>query len=112
MLDRLAHHKTNKDAEGRKEVQRIVTKESRKMWKRIRSTLGKVQSLPASKVVTISEDGGRVIHSDKVNVHLALQEHLGDRFQTARNSPITRRQMFQDLGHLANTDAADNILHG
>ena len=89
MLDRLAHHKDRSDAESRKEVQRIIVNESRKEWKQIHSTLGKTRSLPASKVATISKDGGRVVHSDKVNVHAALQEHLGDRFQTARDSPIT-----------------------
>ena len=60
----------------------------------------------------ISTDRGRIVHSTKVNVHVALHEHLGDRFQTVRDSPITKGQIFQDLGHLANTDAADNILHG
>ena len=43
---------------------------------------------------------------------MALKKHLGNRFQTARDSPITKGQIFQDLGHLANTDAADEILHG
>ena len=112
MLDRLAHHKDQNDAESRKEVQRIIVNESRKKRKQIRSTLGKIRSLPASKVATISEDGGRVVHSDKVNVHAALKEHLGNRLQTAHDSPITKGQILQYLGHLANTDAADNILHG
>ena len=112
MLNRLAHHKDQNDAESRKEVQHIIVKESKKKRKRIRSTLGKTRSLPATKVATISADGGRVVHLDKVNVHLALKEHLGDRFQTARDSPITKGQIFQDLGHLANTDAADDILRG
>ena len=108
----MAHHKDRSDAESRKEVQRIIVNKSRKKWKQICFTLGKTRSLPASKVATIFEDGSRVVHSDKVNVHAALQEHLGDRFQTARHSQITKGQIFQDLGHLANTDAAEDILHG
>ena len=111
MLNRLAHHKDQNNTESRKEVKRIIVNESKKKWKQICSTLGKARSLPASKVATISADGGRVVHSEKVNVHLALKEHLGDRFQTARDSLIIKGQIFQDLGHLANTDAADDILH-
>ena len=85
----------NAPATSWKEVQRIVVNEGRRKWKRIRSTLGKAQSLPASKVATISADGGHVVHSKKVNVRLALKEHLGDRFQTARDSPIIKGQFFK-----------------
>ena len=112
MLNRLTYHKDQDNAKSRKEVQRIIVNESKKEWKQICSTLGKARSLPASKVETISADGGHVVHSEKVNIHLALKEHLGNRFQTARNSPIIKRQIFQDLGHLANIDVADDILRG
>ena len=112
MLNRLTYHRDQDDAKSRKEVQHIIVNKGRKNWKRICSTLGKAQSLPASKVAVIFADGGSVVHLEKVNVHLALKEHLGDRFQTARDSPITKGQIFQDLGHLANTDAADEILYG
>ena len=112
MLKRLKHHIEQGDADSRKEVQRIIVKEGNKKWKHIYSTFGKERSLPASKVVTMSEDRGSVVQSNKVDVHLALKEHLGRRFQITRNSLITRGQIFQDLGHLANTDTADDILHG
>ena len=90
MLHRLANCKDQDDAEGRKE-QRIIVNKGKKKWKQIRSTLGKVRSLPASKVATMSKDGGCIVHLNEVDVHLALKEHL---VQTACNSPITRGQIF------------------
>ena len=94
MLNRLTYHNNQDNTESRKEVQRIIVNKGRKKWKQICSTLGKTRSLPASKVATISEDGGRVVHSEKINVHSALKEFLGNRFQTACDPPITKGHIF------------------
>ena len=95
MLNRLTHHKDQDNMESRKEVQRIIVNKNKKKWKQIHSTLGKTRSIPASKVATISEDGGRVVHLDKVNVYSALKENLGNRFQTTCDSPIIKGHFFK-----------------
>ncbi len=42
----------------------------------------------------------------------AVRRHLKPRFQTGRAAPIAQGQLFQDLGHLADTSAAKAILRG
>ena len=53
-----------------------------------------------------------------MDVNAALREHLGgkdgkgSRYKTARSTPIARGRLLRDLGHLANTPAAKEILEG
>ena len=79
MLNKLEHRIDLKDADSRKEVQRIIVKEGKKKWKQIHSTLSNARSLSASKVATKSENSGRVVHLNEADVHLALKEHLDRR---------------------------------
>ena len=112
MLNRLKHHKDQGDAKGIQEVQCIIVKIEKRKWKRISSTFGKAKSLPASKIATKSKGGGHVVYLDKLDIHLALRGHLGKRLQTACDSPITKGKVFQDLGHLTNTNTANAMLQG
>ena len=53
-----------------------------------------------------------MIHSKRVDVHGALRGHHKPRYCTSRAAPIAQGQLFNDLGHLANTSAAKAILRG
>ena len=71
------------------------------------------RQLPVSRVATKRKDGGRVVHADELDVKAALRGHLGNkRYKTARDAPIAQGKLLEDLGHLANTPAAAEILSG
>ena len=69
-------------------------------------------------MATRREGGGRIVHAEEVDVNAALREHLGGkngkggRYKTARSAPIARGRLLRDLGHLADTPAAKEILEG
>ena len=71
------------------------------------------RQLPVSRVATKRKDGGRVVYADELDAKAALRGHLGNkRYKTARDAPIAQGKLLEDLGHLANTPTAAEILSG
>ena len=112
LLEQLEHHIDEGNKDDAEQVKRIIQREGNKKHRRIKRKMGSTRSLPVSKVATTRADGGRVIHSRKVNVNRALHGHLKPRYQKSRAAPLAQGQLFSDLGHLANTSAAKAILRG
>ena len=112
LVSRLEHHIKEGNDDDAEEVRRRIAREGQKKYRRICKKFGARKSLPASKVATRCEDGGRVVHASKLDTHAAIKSHLKPRFQTACDAPISRGQLRRDLGHLADTPAAKAILEG
>ena len=69
-----------------------------------------------SRVATRRKGSRKIVHAEEVDINAALRDHLGGenskggRYKTARGAPIARGQLLKDLGHLADTPAAKEIL--
>ena len=82
LIERLEEHVKEGNKEDAEQVRQILQREGNKHHRRIRRYFGSTRSLPVSKVATIQTDGGRIIHSGKVDTNRALRGHLKPRFQT------------------------------
>ena len=93
LVSRLELHIEEGNDDNTEEVRRRIAREGLKKYQRICRKFGARKSLPASKVVTPCEDGGRVVHASKLDTHAAIKSHLKPRFQTACDAPISRGQL-------------------
>ena len=76
LVSRLEHHVEQGNEDNAEEVRRRIAQEGQKKYRRICKKFGARKSLPASRVATHREDGGRVVHASKLDTHAAIKSHL------------------------------------
>jgi len=91
----------------------ILHKEaSRKRWKRVNRSTGKARGGLTVAVKVPTADGGVAEYKTKEGVYGAVSEVISKRFRSALVAQCHRGKFFEDIGHLADGPAAQDILEG
>ena len=112
LKDYLSTAKLRKDENAINDVIRIMRREAEKKKNgQMRAAFGKPRGLTAAQFAIVPCGfGPEQVFSTKESVEAAAKEHLTARFKQVRKSPLSHGKLFQDLGNLADTSAAEEIL--
>jgi hypothetical protein len=91
----------------------IIEKEaSRKLWRRINKSTCKAQIRLTVAVKVPTVDGGHMEYKSKEGAFEAVSPIILEWFQSSLVAQCHRGKLFEDIGHLANSPAAQQILEG
>ncbi len=91
----------------------IIEKEaSRKLWRRINKSTPKACGGLTVAVKVPTPDGGYMEYKSKEEVFKAVSPIILEWFQSALVAQCHRGEFFEDIGHLADGPAAQQILEG
>jgi hypothetical protein len=113
LQNRLKIARDRNDETAEKAIIRILRREfDKKRYRRLKIAFGKRKALPASQVAVECTSGPDAIFSTKDQMEEVVADMLTDRFQDAHRCPIGEGQLLEDLGYLADTPAAQDIMNG
>ena len=105
-----ARESGNKTTE--KQIWRIITREAvKKKWRGIHHATKKKAANSVSRV-QVSTAEGVSDHEGEEAVEEAIMSENQQRFRLAKSSPLSSGRLYEDLGYIADTEAAQKILDG
>jgi len=98
-------------AKAKSILQVLLREEQRKTWKRIKNSTSRSRGRQVTSV-RVRTDEGESKYETEDEVYLHTSEHLENRFRLALSAPCSSGKLFDDVGFLGDTDAAQQILEG
>ena len=100
------------EVQARKLQKKITSERSRKMWFSINRSMKDARGCATMVVQKVMPDGTIVESTSQDNTEKMIFEETECRFQLAMDAPISSTDLIHQLGHLADTDIAKQIVEG